>query len=411
MKLLFSVLLFLLSFQNFASTITVCKECKVSTIKEAIEQAIDGDTILIKKGIYKEHGTTIIDKSITIIGEGNPVIDGEMKGTIFSIQATNFSIEGLHIINVGKSYLEEFAAILIVNSKDFQIKNNLLEHVYYGVLIEKSSNGIISNNTISSNAKEEAHSGNGVHLWHSENMTVSNNHITKMRDGVYFEFVNNSTVSKNTCKNNLRYGLHFMFSNDDAYLDNIFESNGAGVAVMFSKRIKMYRNLFKKNWGAASYGLLLKEINDAELKNNIFEDNTIGIHADGTNRILFTENDFLNNGYAIKVLGACYNNTFSKNNFLSNSFDLAYSGNINENIFDQNYWSSYTGYDLDKNGIGDVPYRPVKLFSYLVNKTPEAIILLRSLFIDIIDFSEKVSPIFTPADLVDSNPQMKKILW
>ncbi|PIZ08900.1 MAG: nitrous oxide reductase family maturation protein NosD [Flavobacteriaceae bacterium CG_4_9_14_0_8_um_filter_34_30] len=411
MKLLFSVLLFLLSFQNFASTITVCKECKVSTIKEAIEQAIDGDTILIKKGIYKEHGTTIIDKSITIIGEGNPVIDGEMKGTIFSIQATNFSIEGLHIINVGKSYLEEFAAILIVNSKDFQIKNNLLEYVYYGVLIEKSSNGIISNNTISSNAKEEAHSGNGVHLWHSENMTVSNNHITKMRDGVYFEFVNNSTVSKNTCKNNLRYGLHFMFSNDDAYLDNIFESNGAGVAVMFSKRIKMYRNLFKKNWGAASYGLLLKEINDAELKNNIFEDNTIGIHADGTNRILFTENDFLNNGYAIKVLGACYNNTFSKNNFLSNSFDLAYSGNINENVFDQNYWSSYTGYDLDKNGIGDVPYRPVKLFSYLVNKTPEAIILLRSLFIDIIDFSEKVSPIFTPADLVDSNPQMKKILW
>ncbi|NCT17139.1 MAG: nitrous oxide reductase family maturation protein NosD [Flavobacteriaceae bacterium CG02_land_8_20_14_3_00_34_13] len=411
MKLLFSVLLFLLSFQNFASTITVCKECKVSTIKEAIEQAIDGDTILIKKGIYKEHGTTIIDKSITIIGEGNPVIDGEMKGTIFSIQATNFSIEGLHIINVGKSYLEEFAAILIVNSKDFQIKNNLLEYVYYGVLIEKSSNGIISNNTISSNAKEEAHSGNGVHLWHSENMTVSNNHITKMRDGVYFEFVNNSTVSKNTCKNNLRYGLHFMFSNDDAYLDNIFESNGAGVAVMFSKRIKMYRNLFKKNWGTASYGLLLKEINDAELKNNIFEDNTIGIHADGTNRILFTENDFLNNGYAIKVLGACYNNTFSKNNFLSNSFDLAYSGNINENVFDQNYWSSYTGYDLDKNGIGDVPYRPVKLFSYLVNKTPEAIILLRSLFIDIIDFSEKVSPIFTPADLVDSNPQMKKILW
>lgn len=411
MKLLFSVFLFFLSFHNFAHTITVCKDCKISTIKEAIEQAVHGDTILIKKGIYKEHGTTILDKSITIIGEGNPVIDGEMKGTIFSIQATKFSIEGLHIINVGKSYLEEFAAILIVNSKDFQIKNNLLENVYYGILIEKSSNGSISNNTISSNAKEEAHSGNGVHLWHSEDMTISNNHITKMRDGIYFEFVNNSTISKNTCKNNLRYGLHFMFSNDDAYLDNIFESNGAGVAVMFSKRIKMYRNLFKKNWGTASYGLLLKEINDAELINNVFEDNTIGIHADGTNRILFTKNNFLNNGYAIKVLGACYNNTFSKNNFLSNSFDLAYSGNINENVFDQNYWSSYTGYDLDKNDIGDVPYRPVKLFSYLVNKTPEAIILMRSLFIDIIDFSEKVSPIFTPADLIDSNPQMKKILW
>ncbi|PKP26625.1 MAG: nitrous oxide reductase family maturation protein NosD [Bacteroidetes bacterium HGW-Bacteroidetes-2] len=411
MKLFFSILLLIFSFQNYANTITVCKDCKVSSIKKAIELAIDGDTILIKKGTYKEHGTTIIDKSITIIGEENPIIDGEMKGTIFSIQATNFSIEGLHIINVGKSYLEEFAAILIVNSQDFQIKNNLMEQVYYGVLIEKSSNGIISNNTISSNAKEEAHSGNGIHIWHSENMTISNNHITKMRDGIYFEFVNNSTVFKNTSKNNLRYGLHFMFSNNDEYLDNIFETNGAGVAVMFSKHIKMYRNLFKKNWGTASYGLLLKEINDAELIHNIFENNTIGINADGTNRILFTENIFLNNGYAIKVLGACYGNTFSKNNFLSNSFDLAYSGHINQNVFDQNYWSSYTGYDLNKDGIGDVPYRPVKLFSYLINKTPEAIILMRSLFIDIIDFSEKVSPIFTPADLIDSNPQMKKIRW
>ena len=81
---------------------------------------------------------------------------------------------------------------------------------------------------------------------------------------------------------------------------------------------------------------------------------------------------------------------------------------MNDNYFDKNYWSSYTGYDLDKDGIGDVPYRPVKLFSYIVNRTPEAIILLRSLFIDIIDFSEKVSPVFTPDELVDKNPLMKR---
>ena len=81
---------------------------------------------------------------------------------------------------------------------------------------------------------------------------------------------------------------------------------------------------------------------------------------------------------------------------------------MNDNIFDQNFWSDYTGYDLDKNGVGDVPYRPVKLFSYIVNKTPETIVLLRSLFMDIIDFSEKVSPVFTPDKLLDANPLMKK---
>src|SRR5690554_3157012 len=100
---------------------------------------------------------------------------------------------------------------------------------------------------------------------------------------------------------------------------------------------------------------------------------------------------------------------FLNNNFRYNSFDISYNGRINNNKFDNNFWSEYTGYDLDKNGIGDVPYRPVKLFSYIVNRSPEAIILLRSLFIDIIDFSEKVSPVFTPDDLIDENPKMKRI--
>jgi nitrous oxidase accessory protein len=202
-----------------------------------------------------------------------------------------------------------------------------------------------------------------------------------------------------------------MFSNDDIYENNRFEENGAGVAVMFSKNIIMLNNIFRKNWGSASYGMLLKEINDAEIKGNTFEENTIGINVEGSNRIQYINNNFTKNGWAIKVRGACYVNIFTGNNFLHNSFDLSYNSNLNDNKFDKNYWSNYTGYDLDKNGTGDVPYRPVKLFSYIVNRTPETIILLRSLFIDIIDFSEKVSPVFTPDNLMDENPQMKRIIW
>jgi len=171
----------------------------------------------------------------------------------------------------------------------------------------------------------------------------------------------------------------------------------------------MYNNTFKKNWGTSSYGLLLKEINDAEITGNTFEENTIGITVEGSNRIIYKNNDFKSNGWAVKVRGACYTNSFINNNFLNNSFDISYNSRLNDNVFENNYWSSYTGYDLDKNGIGDVPYRPVKLFSYIVNRTPETIILLRSLFIDIIDFSEKVSPVFTPDNLFDNFPQMKVI--
>jgi nitrous oxidase accessory protein len=157
--------------------------------------------------------------------------------------------------------------------------------------------------------------------------------------------------------------------------------------------------------------MLLKEINDSEIKGNTFEDNTIGINIEGSNRINYTHNTFKNNGWAIKVRGACYTIKFIENNFLYNSFDIAYNSNVNDNVFDKNYWSNYTGYDLDRDRIGDVPYRPVKLFSYIVNRTPETIILLRSMFMDIIDFSEKVSPVFTPDNLLDYHPQIKKLTW
>ena len=169
----------------------------------------------------------------------------------------------------------------------------------------------------------------------------------------------------------------------------------------------MTGNTFTKNWGTASYGLLLKEIYDAEIENNTFKENTIGINVEGSTRINYLKNNFISNGWSIKIAGACYTNIFKDNNFLNNSFDISYNSKINDNKFDNNYWSSYTGYDLDKNGVGDIPYRPVKLFSYIVNKTPETIILMRSLFVDIINFSEKVSPVFTPDELVDSNPLMK----
>lgn len=408
-------LLILLFFLNLnpvsAKEIVVCSSCETTSVAQAVEMATDGDVIRIKSGIYKEHDIKIINKSIKIIGENFPVIDAGMNGTAISIQADNFSIEGLEIRNVGKSHTKEFSAILVANSRNFRIVNNRLNNIFFGLLIEKSTGGEIKGNIIKSNAVTQDNSGNGIHLWHSDEVEVSGNEVSGTRDGIYLEFAGNTTISNNICKNNLRYGLHFMFSNNNKYLDNVFESNGAGVAVMFSKNILMYRNHFKKSWGSASYGLLLKEINDAELKHNIFESNTIAISADGTNRVKYTENEFRNNGYAVKIRGACYQNVFIRNNFLHNSFDVAYTGQINENEFTGNYWSDYTGYDLDKDGVGDVEYRPVKLFSYLVNQTPEAIILLRSMFIGLLDFSEKVSPIFTPKDLIDKKPLMKKIQW
>lgn len=399
----------MLSFTNvWAKTITVCSTCPVKTIHEAINQASDGDIVLVKKGVYKEANLKI-NKSITLIGEDMPVIDGEEKGEIITIGADNVTLDGFKIINVGVSYTTDYASVRVVNSSGYLIQNLELEKLFFGIYLQKSNDGKVLNNKVRGEAVTEFNSGNAVHLWYCKNVEVRGNDVQNVRDGIYLEFSDNISIIDNFSKNNVRYGLHFMFSNNNKVINNVFETNGAGIALMFSKFMEVENNVIKKNWGTAAYGLLLKEVNDANLINNVFSENTVGITVEGSNRLVYSNNDFTSNGYAIKVKGACYDNQIINNNFLYNSFDISYNGRINDNKFDNNYWSNYTGYDLDKNGIGDVPFRPVKLFSYIVNRTPETIILLRSLFIDIIDFSEKVSPVFTPDDLSDENPRMKLI--
>lgn len=409
LKLFFSLIFaFCLIPSSLGQSIEVCKTCDIKTLTEAIFVAKPHDNITVQKGIYNEHDI-VIDKPLKIIGKEHPVIDGEKKGYVLIIKSDSVHISGLAVKNPGQSYTKDYAAIYVSRSNHFIIENSILENVFFGLLIEKSHDGLVKNNHISSNAINQASSGNGIHLWHCSNVLIEKNEVNNLRDGIYLEFVENSNIINNKSHHNLRYGLHFMFSNHNEYRNNIFKNNGAGVAVMFSKFIKMTHNTFAENWGTASYGLLLKEIYDAEIENNIFQENTIGINVEGSTRINYVKNNFRSNGWAIKIAGACYTNKFYQNNFLNNSFDISYNSKLNDNEFKTNYWSSYTGYDLDKNGFGDIPYRPVKLFSYVVNKTPETIVLLRSLFVDIINFSEKVSPVFTPDNLMDSSPLMKPV--
>lgn len=394
------------SYTSYAQTIEVCPNCQVQTLKEALDVSNAHDTIFIKSGIY-EAVNLEIHKPLVLIGEEGTILDGKKSGYVLKLLADSISISNLKIVNAGRSYTKDFAAIYVFKANYFLIENNEIDDPFFGLLIEKSRYGIIRNNLIYGTVIRKDGAGNGIHAWHCSDLEIHGNEVFKMRDGIYLEFVDASIIESNHAHDNVRYGLHFMFSNHDKYLNNRFEKNGAGVAVMFSKFIVMKNNEFVNNWGPASYGLLLKEIYDAEVNDNQFIENTMAVFIDGTTRINYTGNSFKRNGWAIKVSGGCYANRIYNNDFIGNSFDISYNSKMNDNTFNGNYWSDYTGYDLDKDGVGDVPYRPVKLFSYIVNKTPETIILLRSLFIDIMNFSERVSPVFTPDNLIDQSPSMK----
>lgn len=179
---------------------------------------------------------------------------------------------------------------------------------------------------------------------------------------------------------------------------------------MYSHDVLMYYNNFEKNWGSSAFGILLKEISDSKIEYNTFTDNTVGIYMEGTSRIIVSKNKFFSNGWALKIQASCNENQVNENNFFKNTFDVASNGTMVLNSFTQNYWDKYEGYDLAKDGIGDIPYHPLNLYSVLVEQNPSTLILLRSFLISILDRAEKVIPVLTPAELVDNKPSMNPVI-
>lgn len=392
----------------FSREIIVCQDCKEYSIKDAILNCADGDRIIIKKGIYRENNI-IIDKAIDIKGEDFPVIDLEFLYPGFTVRSGNVSISGIEIRNINVNYMNDLSAIKIENSDNCNIENNILNNTFFAVYLAGASHCLIKNNKIYGQAKSESSSGNGIHLWKCNNIIIEYNEISGHRDGIYFEFVTKTIITGNYSHDNLRYGLHFMFSDSNAYRNNLFRRNGAGVAVMYTKNIEMINNRFEDNWGPASYGLLLKDISRSRIKGNLFYKNTIAIYMEGSDMIQVQENEFNSNGWATKILGNCINNKFTGNNFTDNTFDVSSNSSRNENIYSGNFWDKYEGYDLDKDNTGDIPYRPVSLYSMIVDKVPESIILLRSFMVELIDLTEKAMPVLIPVTLIDEKPKMKKI--
>ena len=393
----------------YTKDITVDPTGNVRTIRQALSLSLNGDRILIGKGHYAE-GNLIVDRSVALIGIDRPVIDGEGKGEIFTITANDVTIEGLVIQNAGISYVQENAGVRLKEVRRCTVQNNDFIMNFFAIYLAKSFDCVIKGNRIRSRGSSESSSGNGIHLWSCRKITIENNVISGHRDGIYFEFVKEGMIINNISENNLRYGLHFMFSDSCMYTRNTFRDNSAGVAVMYTRGVIMLGNTFEHNWGPSSYGILLKDISDSDIEKNIFVGNSIGLYIEGSVRMKIHKNEFTQNGWAVKIMANSNQNVFSDNNFIGNSFDVATNSKSSFNSFNNNFWSSYSGYDLDRDGIGDVPFRPVSLFSILTQKQPESLILLRSFFISILDMAEKMIPVLTPETLVDAKPMMRKIL-
>lgn len=392
----------------WSRTIQVGERNTFHSITSAVQAAKPGDTIEVFKGLYKEKNL-VIDKPLTLSGIDFPALDGEHKYEIISVKADNVIIKGFLLRNSGISSLVDIAGIKIYDRKNVSLLHNKLEGTFFGIYLQNAVNCRVEYNELTAYAASDQQSGNGIHCWKCDSLCIIGNTITRHRDGIYFEFVTNSVIWRNHSYNNIRYGLHFMFSHNDAYISNVFQNNSAGVSVMFTHGVKMFNNVFEDNWGDGCYGVFLKEITDSYITGNRFLRNTTAIFIEGSNRIQMQKNSFIDNGWGLKIQASCQDIALQYNNFTGNSFDVGTNGTLVLNTFNNNYWDKYEGYDLNKDGEGDVPYHPVSLYSMIVEKNPPVMILFRSFITTLMDKTEKVVPSLTPENLKDDRPLMKPL--
>ncbi|MBS1915388.1 MAG: nitrous oxide reductase family maturation protein NosD [Bacteroidetes bacterium] len=402
------VVFFLFDADTFGHVLHVGKLASYRSVSQAVHNAQTGDSIFVEPGIYLEKNI-VIDKPVSLIGINFPELDGEHKYEIISVRSDNVTIRGFLLKNSGISSLIDIAGIKVYGRRNVVIAGNKLQGTFFGIYMENAVNCRIEYNQLAAHTANEQQSGNGIHCWKCDSLCIIGNSVTHHRDGIYFEFVTNSVIWRNESFNNIRYGLHFMFSHNDAYIANLFHNNSAGVSVMFTHGVKMFNNIFEDNWGDGCYGIFIKEISDSYISGNKFRRNTTGIYMEGASRIHLEKNLFTNNGSALRIQASCMDVSTEKNNFIANTFDVSTNGSLVMNTFEKNFWDKYEGYDLNRDGIGDVPYRPVSLYSMIIEKNPTAMVLFRSFMTSLLDKTEKVLPGITPEGLKDEQPLMKPL--
>jgi len=389
------------------SDVIVSPSGTIRTLTQALQLAPPGARVVVKAGVYREP-TIVVQHPVTIVGEPGAVLESDQGRQILTVQADDVTVRGLELRHVATSFVEDRAAIRVQDATNCVIENNTIEDAFFGIYLARVDRCRLTGNRLHASKGRESASGNGIHLWTSNHITIEGNEITGHRDGIYLEFVHESDVRGNVSEGNLRYGMHFMYSDDCRYVANTFRRNGSGVAVMYTKRIEMTDNRFEDNWGAASYGLLLKEILAPVLRGNHFTRNTVGLLVDGATRLRAERNAFVDNGWAVKLMASAQDGAFTANEFVGNTFDVATNSRETTTTFAGNYWDDYKGYDLNHDGVGDVPYHPVRLFSLLVAQNEPVLIALRSPFVTLLDLAERVLPSLTPEMLADASPSMRR---
>jgi len=387
-------------------------------LQAAIDAAKPGAVIRVPPGLY--HGHFVIEKPLTLEGVDWPILDGNNQGHVIEVKnAPEVTIQGFVIRNSGAKLEKEHAGVAVDKSPDFVAENNRLENTLFGIYIKESAGSRIAYNTISSKDLAVPARGDGIRVWYSQNSEVIGNRVDQARDVVLW--YNNSTVIRDNQITNGRYGLHFMYCDDNLVENNYVEGNSVGAFLMYSRRLILRHNIFANNRGPSGYGIGLKDMDGVEASDNLFSRNRVGMYFDNSPWSVDVSQHFRRNAFVYNDIGLLFNpsvrrNQFSQNTFLDNLEQVALtgSGTFKDNDFtvagEGNFWSDYAGYDAGGDGLGDLPYVSKSLFENMMDNNPQLRLFQLSPAQQAIELAAEAFPIFQPKPkFTDEAPLMRPV--
>jgi len=375
---------------------------EASRLQARVDSASPGSTIEVPKGTYE--GDLVIDRPVRLVGRGRPLLRGSGKESVVRVRADGVTFEGFDIDGRGGGDLGRDTAGVHVAARNAVIRDCRIAGTLFGVYLHQADGAVVEQCDIRGiPGKEPGEKGSGIHVWATDGFRLVNNQIRDVRDGLYIQSSPNGVITGNTARD-LRYGVHYMFADDNRFEDNLFENGAAGAALMYSRRIVFRRNRFLHNRGFASVGLLLKACDDVTAESNLIADNARGIFLEGSSRNVFRGNVVAESDAAVVLYDSCSATRFEGNSFVENLTPLEFVGRRTDTRFDGNYWSGNDVPDLDGDGLSDRAYGLSSAFDHLRGNLAAADLFTRGLSAAALAAAERAFPVLDPSPVEDRAP-------
>ena len=378
----------------------------LGNLANAIAGANPGDVLNLEPG--RHVGPVIIDRPLTLTGGSGVVIDGMGDGTVVTIAAADVTIKDLTVTGSGMDGRALDAGIKILKKADrASVENNRLLGNLHGIDVHGGHDATVRGNIIEGTRNPRMNDrGNGIYVWNSPGTLIENNTVRWGRDGI-FSNTSRKGIYRNNLFRDLRFAVHYMYTNDSEVSGNVSIGNHLGFAIMFSNKVVLKDNLSLSD---LSHGVMLNYANNADVSGNLVRggaDRCTFIY--NAHKNLIYDNRFEGCNIGIHFTAGSERNVLTGNAFIGNRTQVKYVGTRDiEWSFEGrgNFWSDHPGFDLGGDGIADGAFRPNDLMDHILWSQPAAALLTGAPAVQLIRWAQSSFPATLPGGVVDSAPLM-----